>query len=104
MSTFIYSIINLLLKKSLIEKPRNISATVDSNSSTINWEEPKSTTRLVGYIIYKDGKEFAKVDRNTTTYKIEDLRKNTLYGFKVVSKYSNGELSKPISVNVRTKK
>ncbi|MGL5380038.1 MGH1-like glycoside hydrolase domain-containing protein [Clostridium sp.] len=88
-----------------VEKPINLK--VDdkkSNSILLSWESPASNTGLVGYKIYKDGKEIAEVDLNTLSYNIDNLKSNTIYGFKVVSKYLNGELSKPISINTRTEK
>lgn len=88
----------------VVGKPGKLNATeVDSDSVKLTWESPKETTGLVGYSIYKDGKIFAEVGTDTT-YIVEGLRKNTIYGFKVVSQYSNGEVSKPVSENVRTKK
>lgn len=89
----------------VVSKAKNLKATeVTNNRVTLTWDEPASTVGLVEYIIYKDGKEVAKVPVGTTTYNAEKLRKNTIYGFKVAAKYSNDEVSKPISENVRTKK
>lgn len=86
-----------------VEKPSNIQAETESTSATISWEAPKNTENLVEYVIYKDGKTLETIDASNASYKVEDLKANTIYGFKVASKYSNGEISKPISINVRTK-
>ncbi|MEG1287334.1 MAG: discoidin domain-containing protein, partial [Clostridium sp.] len=80
------------------------SSDVTSNSVTLNWAEPSSTVGLTEYVIYKDGKEFTTVPAGTNTVTINELRKNTNYGFKVTAKYSNEKESKPQSINVRTKK
>lgn len=87
----------------VVEKPINIQADAESTSATISWEAPKNTENLVEYVIYKDGKTLETIAASNTSYKIADLKANTIYGFKVASKYSNGKISKPISINVRTK-
>ncbi|MEG2290785.1 MAG: beta-N-acetylglucosaminidase domain-containing protein [Clostridium sp.] len=89
----------------IVSKPSNLkSIEVTNKSVTLSWDAAEYTDGLVAYEIYKDGKLFDEVNSETRNYIVEDLRKNTNYGFKVVSKYSNGEKSKPISINVRTKK
>lgn len=80
------------------------SENITNNSVKLTWEEPKDTKGLVGYVLYKDSKEIETFSKEITEYKVDNLRKNTLYGFKIVAKYSNGEVSKPKSINVRTKK
>lgn len=77
---------------------------VNSDSVQLWWKAPTNTLGLAGYVIYKDGKEFAVVNKDITEYKVDGLRKNTIYGFKVSAKYVNGAESKPVSLNVRTKK
>lgn len=90
-------------KEIIVSKAENLKAgEVTSNSATLTWNEPKTTEGLVGYVVYKDGKVVSEV--NETTFTAEGLKANTIYGFKIVSKYSNGEVSKPVSVNVRTTK
>lgn len=54
--------------------------------------------------VYKDGKELTRVMAAEREVVISDLKANTIYGFKVVDKYSNGKKSKPVSVNTRTSK
>lgn len=89
----------------VVSKVNNLkSGKVTNNSVELTWEAPKDIIGLSEYIIYKDGKEFATIDSETSSIEIEDLKKNRIYGFKVVAKYSNGEKSKPQSLNVRTKK
>ncbi|MGL5381004.1 endo-alpha-N-acetylgalactosaminidase family protein [Clostridium sp.] len=88
----------------VVSKPSNLKASnVTSNSATLTWNEPSETVGLEGYTIYKDGKIVAEVN-DATSYTAEGLKSNSIYGFKVVAKYSNGEVSKPVSVNVRTTK
>ncbi|MGL5380956.1 LamG-like jellyroll fold domain-containing protein [Clostridium sp.] len=77
---------------------------VTSNSLILSWEAPKEIIGLVEYVIYKDGKKIDSISSKNNTYKVEGLNKNSIYGFKVTAKYSNGEESKPKSINVRTKK
>ncbi|MGL5381468.1 alpha-N-acetylglucosaminidase TIM-barrel domain-containing protein [Clostridium sp.] len=92
-------------KEIVVEKPSNLMASeIESNSANITWSAPKETTGLVGYLIYKDGKLLTEVTASTTSYNIENLKSNSIYGFKVVSKYSNGQTSNPISLNLRTQK
>lgn len=88
----------------VVKKPMNIKAESESTSINISWEAPENIVGLVEYIIYIDGKLLDTIDSSNTSYKVEDLRTNTIYGFRVVSKYSNGEISNPASVNARTKK
>lgn len=92
-------------KEIVVEKPSNLVASeIESNSVNLTWTAPKETTGLVGYLIYKDGKLLTEVTASTTSYNIENLKSNSIYGFKVVSKYSNGQTSNPISLNLRTQK
>ncbi|MGL5378351.1 S8 family serine peptidase [Clostridium sp.] len=93
-----------VVKDIVVSKPAKLSGESTNSSVALTWEAPKTTDGLVGYVIYKDGKEVATVDNGTTEYTVEELRANTIYGFKVVAKYSNGEVSKPVSKNVRTTK
>lgn len=89
----------------IVEKVNNLKASnVDKNTVTLSWDKPNSTVGLIEYLIYKDGKLVEIIDAKTNRYKFTELRSNTIYGFKVSAKYSNGEISKPKSVNVRTKK
>ena len=86
------------------EKIRNLDAEATRDTVKLSWEAPKTTDGLVAYVIYKDGKEIDTVDSSNTEYTVDNLKSNTIYGFKVVAKYSNEELSKPVSKNIRTKK
>lgn len=89
----------------IVDKVINLKV-VEKNAESIklNWQSPINSTGLSKYIIYKDGKETAQLEPDTTEYKVENLRENTIYGFKIVTEYSNGERSKPVSINVRTDK
>ncbi|MGL5381003.1 endo-alpha-N-acetylgalactosaminidase family protein [Clostridium sp.] len=88
----------------VVSKPSNLKASeVTSNSVSLTWNAPSETVGLEGYTIYKDGKVVAEVN-DATSYTAEGLKSNSIYGFKVVAKYSNGEISKPVSINVRTSK
>ncbi|MGL5380037.1 sialidase domain-containing protein [Clostridium sp.] len=87
----------------IADKIENLSVSEKSNDSiTISWDEPNNKNGLVGYTVYKDGKEIENISAESTSYKSTGLKTNTIYGFKVVSKYSNGEISKPASINIRT--
>ncbi|MGL5380933.1 beta-N-acetylglucosaminidase domain-containing protein [Clostridium sp.] len=89
----------------VVAKPTNLRAEgVSNNTVALTWEAPSHVEGLVGYEIYKDGKIITEVSKEDTSYNVEGLKSNTIYGFKVVSKYSNGEKSKPVSVNTRTTK
>lgn len=86
------------------QKVGNLEGKVAKNEVLLTWDTPSSKLGITGYIIYKDGKEVAEVPVGTTAYTATSLKSNTIYGFKVCSNYSNGEVSKPVSINVRTKK
>ncbi|MGL5379714.1 sialidase domain-containing protein [Clostridium sp.] len=88
----------------VVEKIRGLEATSESNSVLLNWNSPESTVGLEEYVVYKDGKEFAVIPADITELNITGLRSNTIYGFKVGARFSNGEESKPVSLNVRTTK
>ena len=77
---------------------------VTNNKVILTWEEPKNIVELVGYEIYKDDKFIGEVEKDTIRFIVEGLKENTIYRFKVISKYSNGQKSKPVSINARTKK
>ncbi|MGL5381671.1 M20/M25/M40 family metallo-hydrolase [Clostridium sp.] len=87
----------------VVSKVENIKLEeVTNNSAKITWEKPNSPNGLVSYIIYKDGKVLEEISSDKAEIIISNLTANTIYGVKIVSKYSNGELSKPVSVNLRT--
>lgn len=88
----------------LVQKPENLEAKATDTTVELTWSAPESKVGLEGYVIYKDGKKIEEVSVNTTTYTVTELKTNTIHGFKVTAKYSNGEESKPKSVNARTKK
>lgn len=88
----------------VVEKVRKLKGETTNNTAILTWEAPESKQGLIGYVIYRDGKEIETISADVATYVAEDLKVNTIYGFKVVSKYSNGEVSKPVSINLRTKK
>lgn len=97
--------INLVKKDIVVGKVSNLRATsINNNSITLNWNKPEETVGLVEYVIYKDGKEIVRLDKNATEYTIDSLRKNTIYGFKITARYANGSESKPVSLNIRTTK
>lgn len=90
----------------IIVKPNKITnlEIEDKKSDSVNllWDYEDNGTAPVKFIIYKDGKEFARTKE--TSYKVDSLRSNTNYGFKVVTENKNGEKSKPVSKNARTSK
>lgn len=88
----------------VIQKITNLKYNANSKDVKLTWGEPSSMVGVTGYVIYEDGKELDVVNTGTQEYIATKLRANTNYGFKVVTKYSNGKLSKPVSINARTKK
>ncbi|MGL5378480.1 beta-N-acetylglucosaminidase domain-containing protein [Clostridium sp.] len=87
----------------IISKARDLKAVSDKNTINLTWSSPESTKGIEGYLIYKDGKLIDTVGKDVNNYEVNGLMANTIYGFKVVVKYSNNEKSKPVSVNIRTK-
>lgn len=89
----------------IVSKPQNLKGVEKThNSIKLSWEAPKNTDGLTNYIIYKDGKQIGKISAENTEYVLNDLKANTIYGIKISAEYSNGEVSKPTSINIRTKK
>ncbi|MGL5378464.1 alpha-L-fucosidase [Clostridium sp.] len=89
----------------VVSKVTDLKSTeVTNNSAALTWNAPSTSSGLVEYVIYKDGKEVAKVPASENTITINELKANTIYGFKVTAKYSNGVESKPTSINIRTSK
>lgn len=70
----------------------------------LTWDVPSDIEGLEQYIVYKDGKEFVRISSEATEVIVDELKINTIYGFKVSAKFINGEESKPVSINIRTKK
>lgn len=83
----------------MINKVTNLQATeILTNSVLLAWDKAEGA---IPYKIYKDGKGLEVTWENSTT--IDKLRANTIYGFKVTALYEESE-SKPVSLNIRTKK
>ncbi|MGL5380288.1 glycerophosphodiester phosphodiesterase family protein [Clostridium sp.] len=88
-----------------VDKVKKLKAEeVGNESLNLVWEKSDKASGITEYVIYKDGEEIATVPSEYTSYKVEGLKSNSIYGFKVTSRYSNGEESKPTSINVRTTK
>lgn len=77
---------------------------VGKKEVVVSWEAPKSTYGLKSYVIYKDGKKVAELDKEATEYIFENLNRHTIYNFKIAAKYENGKLSKKESITLRTKR
>ncbi|MGL5380222.1 glycosyl hydrolase family 95 catalytic domain-containing protein [Clostridium sp.] len=88
----------------IVSKIQNLKASATTNNVSLIWDAPASTVGLVEYIVYKDGKVYGTVKAGNTSIEIPELKSNTIYGFKVIAKFSNNEESKPVSINVRTQK
>lgn len=88
----------------IVSKISNLKGIASDSTVRLTWDEPINKNGLVEYILYKDGKELTRVPIGSTEYLANLLKNNTIYGFKVVTKYSNEEISKPVSMNIRTKK
>ncbi|MBY0754467.1 Ig-like domain-containing protein [Clostridium sardiniense] len=87
----------------LVPNVTNIKKVENYNSIKLSWDEPKSISKVKEYIVYKDGKEFKRVPVGTNELSIHDLKLNNIYKFKISTKYINGQISEPISINVKTK-
>lgn len=92
------------IKDISIEKVSGLDYEKTSTSIDLKWKNPKDDFGVKNYIIYKDGKEVARVPFGINSYKIDGLKENTIYSFKVTAQYSNGKESKPVSKNIRTNK
>ncbi|MGL5381526.1 NPCBM/NEW2 domain-containing protein [Clostridium sp.] len=89
----------------ILSKPNNLkSEEVSGTSIKLSWDEPDNILGLREYVVYKDGKEYETLPINTTEIVFDGLRINSIYGFKVVARYVNGNESKPVSINIRTSK
>lgn len=88
------------------EKATNLVATeVGKNNVKLTWNAPASAENIMEYIVYKDGKEIARVPaKETLEYNATELKVNTIYGFKIAARSKTGAVSKPVSVNIRTTK
>ncbi|MGL5378541.1 discoidin domain-containing protein, partial [Clostridium sp.] len=83
-------------------KPTEFKATdITKNSVSMTWEAP-TNVEIKEYIIYRDGKEIGRT--SDTSFVAEGLRVNSIYGFKIVAVSNEDKESKPISINVRTRK
>lgn len=89
-----------------VEKVRKLEATeITNNLINIRWEAPLEKENIESYSIYLDGKlKGVILADGTSEYSINNLKANTIYGIKIVAKSSNGLVSNPISINLRTKK
>lgn len=84
-------------------KPSDLRTTdIKNNSVTLAWNSPENTYGIDGYIIYKDNKKIGEVLVNEIEFKVENLKRHTIYNFKVAAKYSNGEISEKDTITVRT--
>ncbi|MGL5380291.1 fibronectin type III domain-containing protein, partial [Clostridium sp.] len=99
-------VINSLKKTTIVSTNSIMNLKGESTQTTVilTWNEPDVKIGLTGYIIYREGKEIVNLRAGTVSYIVEGLKPNTIYGFKVVVKYVNGNVSKAISINIRTKK
>lgn len=89
----------------ILSKAREFGAIgITSDSLVLQWKKPEHTSGLVGYTIYLNGKVYSEANEKATSLAVSGLRSNSMYGFKIVSKYSNGKVSKPESINIRTLK
>ncbi|MGL5381012.1 glycoside hydrolase family 38 C-terminal domain-containing protein [Clostridium sp.] len=86
----------------IVAKPSNLKSSSTNSTVNLRWDSPTSVIGLKEYVVYKDGKEFMTVPSNSNECTVENLRANTIYGFKIAARFNNNEESKPVSVNVRT--
>ncbi|MPQ43475.1 S8 family serine peptidase [Clostridium tarantellae] len=89
------------------EKPKKVlnfkGKDITNNSLKLTWNETTNVT-INEYIIYKDGVKIATVNGTSQEYLIDNLKANTLYNFKIIAKSIDEQLSRPVSINIRTKK
>ncbi|MGL5380029.1 beta-N-acetylglucosaminidase domain-containing protein, partial [Clostridium sp.] len=89
----------------IIDKIKNlVCKNIDNSKVELSWNKPNNVSGLVGFVIFKDGKVLKEIGAEETAIIVDGLRANTIYGFKVASKYSNGAVSKTTSINIRTSK
>jgi len=82
----------------VLNPPLNLSATVDLNDVTLNWDAPQAK-ELLGYNIYRDEVILNAAPVTATTYFDEDLvAGNHFYGVSAI--YTNGESPKAGPVQV----
>ncbi|MGG5461808.1 endo-alpha-N-acetylgalactosaminidase family protein [Clostridium sp. B9] len=77
---------------------------IDKTSIDVTWNEPNTTSGLVGYVLYKDGKKVSEVPAHIESYTFKGLKRHTIYNLKVAAKYENGEISSKESITIRTKR
>lgn len=101
--------INIIGKENSSEinpsKIKNLASFEETEESIkLIWDAPEDIIGLIGYVIYKDGKEIQTIIADERIYTESGLKENSIYGYKIASKYSNGKTSKATSINVRTTK
>ncbi|MPQ44591.1 hyaluronoglucosaminidase [Clostridium tarantellae] len=74
---------------------------ITSSSIKLSWIAPDNAV-VKEYIIYKDGVEITRT--TGTEFTVEELKANTLYGFKIVAVSKDNLKSRPVSKNFRTSK
>ncbi|MGL5380153.1 penicillin binding protein PBP4B, partial [Clostridium sp.] len=104
--TWIENKMKTLTEKVVIEKPSNLKASeIESNCAKVTWNSPSNNDFIKEYKVYLDGKlEAVILPGEVLEYEFKDLKSNSIYGVKVVAKTMDGLESKPISINIRTKK
>ncbi|MPQ43385.1 glycoside hydrolase family 2 TIM barrel-domain containing protein [Clostridium tarantellae] len=95
------------IKEEVAGKPNKITNlkanNISSDKLTLSWEAPLNGVKPVEYIIYKDGVKIDSITANDKLeYTVNNLKSNTLYGFKVVGVGKSGEKSRPVAINTRT--
>ncbi|MGG5460226.1 endo-alpha-N-acetylgalactosaminidase family protein [Clostridium sp. B9] len=76
----------------------------EKRSISVSWDEPEHTYGLEGYVLYKDGKKVEEISVDENEYTFKNLKRHTIYNFKIAAKYSNGEISAKESITVRTER
>ncbi|MPQ43588.1 fibronectin type III domain-containing protein [Clostridium tarantellae] len=91
-----------------IETPNKVeklyAKEITNNDVLLSWEAPKNNVEVLQYIIYKDGELIKEIPATATDCSIDELKSNTLYGFKVVAETTYGKTSRGKAINVRTNK
>ncbi|MPQ42991.1 sialidase domain-containing protein [Clostridium tarantellae] len=86
-------------------KVENLKAiNITNKSLKLKWDKPLTSENIREYVLYKDGVELTRVNGEITEFNIEDLKSNTLYGFKILAIGENNKKGRPVSINMRTLK
>ena len=77
-----------------VKAPSNVEVVnLDNFSFTLNWSESEDSENVIGYAIYKDGKEEKRVNREVLSYSFSGLNPDTEYKIEVRAINAAGKIS-----------